>query len=94
MEVTQEMVKKISYLSRIFLSEDDVEKYKKEFPKLIGFVSELQKMEVSSREEKNEQENFYERKDEVENFHFKNKDPLDIPEDSSGSFYKVPRIFE
>jgi aspartyl-tRNA(Asn)/glutamyl-tRNA(Gln) amidotransferase subunit C len=90
--ITSEEIKKLAHLARISVTDDEVAAYAKDFEAILGYVDQINNVNVSELETVTIQGNIA-RLDENphESGHYVTGMLADAPESQDG-FYKVPKI--
>lgn len=93
MSISEETLRKIAHLSRLDLPEDQIEKMKKEFSDIIGFVEQLRRVDTNGVEPlttmTTEINSF--RSDQVSGELTPDEVFKNAP-DSDGTYFRVPKV--
>ena len=92
-KITKEEVKKVAYLARLELNENEINNHAEQLEKILDYIKQLEKIDtddVLCTTRAIEVTNVF-RKDEKKNFDCK-KDLLELAPSREDKFFKVPKI--
>jgi len=93
-KVNADEVRRLASLSRIQLTDDEVEQYAKEIEKILGYVSQLQSADVNGVEPTSQVTGLVNvtRPDEIKDYGVSKKQLLDLAPDQEDGYIKVRRV--
>ena len=93
-KLSNEQVTKLAKLARLSLSNDEVEKYKKELDEILEYVNLLSSVDTSDLAPTNQVTGLHSvyRKDEVKDYQAKPVDLLGLAPDRKDAYIKVKRM--
>ncbi|MDX1765639.1 MAG: Asp-tRNA(Asn)/Glu-tRNA(Gln) amidotransferase subunit GatC [Candidatus Saccharimonadales bacterium] len=93
-KVSADEIRRLASLSKIQLSDDEVEQYRKEFEKILGYVSQLQSADTEGVEPTSQVTGLVNvtRPDEIKDYGVTKQQLLDLAPDQEDGYIKVRRV--
>jgi len=93
-KVTADEIRRLARLSKIQLSDDEVEQYRKEFEKILGYVSQLQSADTKGLKPTSQVTGLVNvtRPDEIHDYGVSKEQLIDLAPEQEDGYIKVQRI--
>ena len=94
MSITREDVLHLAELSRLEISEEEIEPLKKDLDSIVGYISQLNELDTDGVEPTYQcfdMQNVW-REDEIQSFEANREDLLNLAPDSEDNQIKVPKV--
>ena len=94
--ITKEEIKKIASLSKINISDDELDSYKEQISKILEYMSTLNEVDTSNTEEFSNQllNNNQNLREDIIKKSLNRDEILDLAPDSDGVYFKVPKVIK
>ena len=94
--ITKEEIKKIASLSKINISDDELDSYKEQISKILEHMSTLNEVDTSNTEEFSNQlfNNNQNLREDIIKKSLNRDKILDLAPDSDGVYFKVPKVIK
>ena len=94
--ITKEEIKKIASLSKINISDDELDNYKEQISKILEYMSTLNEVDTSNTEEFSNQlfNNNQNLREDIIKKSLNRDKILDLAPDSDGIYFKVPKVIK
>ena len=94
--ITKEEIKKIASLSKINISDNELDSYKEQISKILEYMSTLNEVDTSNTEEFSNQlfDNDQNLREDIIKKSLNRDKILDLAPDSDGIYFKVPKVIK